>query len=41
MNSNHHRIFKCIEFVPSHYVSIINLDAAPSFNVFSKIDFVS
>ena len=26
MNSSHHRIFKCIGFVSSHYVSVINLN---------------
>ena len=41
MNSSHHRIFKCIGFVPSHYVGVINLDVAPFFSVFSKFDFVS
>ena len=41
MNYSHHEIFKCKSFVPSHYVSDINLDVAPSFNVFSEFDFVS
>ena len=35
------RIFKCMGFVPSHYVSAINLDAAPSFSVFSEFNYVS
>ena len=41
MNSSHHRIFKYIGFVSSHYVSVINLDVVSSFNVFSEFDFIS
>ena len=40
-NSSYHRIFKYIGFVPSHYVSVINLNTIPSFNVFSESDYVS
>ena len=41
MNSSHHRIFKCIAFVSSQYVSAINLDTIPSFSVFNEFDYVS
>ena len=41
MNSNHHRIFKCIGLVLNNCVSAINLDVASSFNVFSEFDYVS
>ena len=41
MNYSHHIIFKCIGFMPSHYVSVINLDVASSFSIFSEFDFVS
>ena len=41
MNYSNHGIFKCKSFVPSHYVSDINLDVVPSFSVFSEFDFVS
>ena len=38
MNSSHHKIFKCIDFVPSHSVSVINLDVILSFSVFNEFD---
>ena len=38
MKSSHYRIFKCISFMLSHYVSAINLDVVSSFNVFSELD---
>ena len=41
MNSSHYRSFKCIGFVPSPYISAINLDTTPSFSVFSKFDYMS
>ena len=41
MKSSHHRIFKCTDFIPSHYVNAINLDIAQSFSVFSEVDYVS
>ena len=41
MNSSHYRNFKYIGFVLSHYASVINRDAAPSFSVFSEFDSVS
>ena len=41
MKSSHHRIFKYIGFMPSHYVSAINLDVTSSYSVFSEFDFVS
>ena len=41
MNSSHHRIFKCIAFISSHYFSVINLDVALLLNDFSEFDFVS
>ena len=41
MNSNHHIIFKCIGFMSSRCVGAINLDIAPSFNVFNKFYFMS
>ena len=41
MNYSQHRIFKCIGFVPSHYVSTINLDVMSSFSIFSEFDYVS
>ena len=41
MNFGYLRILKCIGFVPNHYVSVINLDVAPSFDVFSEFDFIS
>ena len=40
MNFSNHRIFKCMGFVLSHYVSVISLDAATSFNVFNKFNYV-
>ena len=40
-NSSHHKIFKYISFIPSHYVSVINLDVVLSFIVFSEFDYVS
>ena len=41
INSSNHRIFKCVNFMStSHYVSAINLDVAPSFNVFNEFDYV-
>ena len=40
MNYSHHKIFKCIGFVPSHYVNAINLNVASSFNVFSEFDYM-
>ena len=40
MNSSDHRIFKSIGFVPSHCVSVINLDIASSFSIFSKFDYM-
>ena len=40
MNSSHYRIFKCIGFGLSHYVSVINLDVTPSSSVFSEFDYV-
>ena len=41
MNSSHFRTFKYIGFVSSHYFSAINMDDAPSFNVFSKFGYMS
>ena len=41
MNSSHYRFFKCIGFVSSHYVSVINLDTTTSFSVFSEFDYMS
>ena len=38
MKSSHYRIFKCISFMLSHYVSAINLDVVSSFNAFSEFD---
>ena len=38
MNSSHHIILKYIGFVPSHYVSVINLDVMPSFSAFNEFD---
>ena len=38
INSSQYKIFKCIGFVSRHYVSAINLDVVPSFNVFSEFD---
>ena len=40
MKSSHYRIFKCISFMLSHYISAIDLDVASSFNVFSEFDFI-
>ena len=40
INSIDHRIFKSIGFVSSHCVSVINLNATSSFNIFSKFDYV-
>ena len=40
MNSNHHRIFKCIGFVLNNCVSAINLDVASFFSVFREFDYV-
>ena len=40
MKSSHYRIFKCISFMLSHYVSAINLDVASSFNAFSEFNFI-
>ena len=42
MNFFHHEIFKCINFnYVSPCISDINLDAVPSFSVFSEFDYVS
>ena len=41
INSSHYRIFKCIGFVPSHYVNTINLVTTTSFSVFSEFNFAS
>ena len=41
LNSSHHRIFKCIGFLPSHYISAINLDVVSSFSIVSEFDYVS
>ena len=38
MKFSHHRIFKCTCFMPSHYISAINLDVELSFSVFSEFD---
>ena len=38
---SHHKILKCISFVSSHYVSVINLNIMLSFNVFREFDYVS
>ena len=40
MNFDYLIIFKCIGFVPSHYINTINLNAMSSFNIFSKFDFM-
>ena len=41
MNYNYYKIFQYIGFLSSHYVSIITLNVAPFFSVFSKFDFFS
>ena len=41
LNSSHCKFFKCIGFVSSHYISVINLDVTSSFSVFSKFNVVS
>ena len=40
MNSSNYKIFKYIGFMPSHYVSVINLDHVSSFSVFNEFDYV-
>ena len=40
MNFGYLRIVKYISFVPSDYVSVINLDVASSFSVFIEFDFI-
>ena len=37
MNSSNHRIFKCMGFMPSHYVSAINLDLAVRFSILAQL----
>ena len=39
--TRHHIIFKCPGFMPSHYISVINLNVVLSFKVFSEFDYVS
>ena len=40
MNYSHYKIFKYIGFIPSHYVSAINLDVELFFSVFGEFDYV-
>ena len=39
MNSSHHKILKCIDFLPSHYINVINLDTTSFFSVFSEFNY--
>ena len=41
MNSINYIIFTCIGFVMNYYVSVINLEIAPSFIVFNEFNYVS
>ena len=38
MYSSYHKIIKCVDYKPIHYV--INLYVATSFKVFSKFDYM-